>query len=667
MAIYTILIRRNPAPGAIPSASQLVPGELALNTGDGFLYFLDESGSLSGTVQPINAGSASFATTAAFAMNGGGGGGGQQEVSGVIGRFAIFSGSQFVTGSARLFVSGTRVHASGGFGISGSLFISGTTIQVNGIAYNWPATQGPSGTFLSTDGAGNLAWAFASGSGGASPTGTFTGSFTGGFQGTASFAQNSATASFVNLARSASWVDTSGSSGQYVFLSGRQLSGSTRLFQSASGLVSIGNDFVVSHSVARFFDVAEFAGIQYSFPDGDFQPGKVLTIVSGVNIFADRTEWTAGSGTTNPSIFSGSTDGDLLTRWSTNIIQANSHSFHIQFPNTQSVAGFALDTQNSVNDFPLVYALSSSVDSGSTWTPRGTFSGSALSVQTFYPFRATNLLFRVVQPRPGFFWSVHEVNVYNARQAYQLGWRDASGGSELRVASQSAAFPVAPSILNFFGNVAVSQSAGTASVFINNSSSWASQSLSSSYAQQALSASWAPGSSGGNIEIRDEGIVVGGVSVINFTGAGVSASLSASIVNVDIGGSSSSGRSIISVQTPSIAPNQTITGSLGIGRSFLLMSVNVNTDLRVRLYGSQSYLAADLTRPIGTDPTVAEPGIIVDLVLSGSPSLYNFTLSPTVNGVNINPVTSTDIYYAATNLSAASSSASMSFNRLVFE
>lgn len=188
MPIYTILIRRNPTPGNAPSASQLLPGELALNSGDGFVYFLDESGSLSGTVQPINAGSASYALTASYAMNGGGGPGPSiSEVSGVIGRFAIFSGSQFVTGSARLYVSGGVVQSSGGFGVSGTLFISGTTLTINGIAYNWPTIQGPSGTVLATDGAGNLSWMTVS-AGTTSTTGSFTGTFTGNVLGTSSVA-----------------------------------------------------------------------------------------------------------------------------------------------------------------------------------------------------------------------------------------------------------------------------------------------------------------------------------------------------------------------------------------------------------------------------------------------------------------------------------------------
>ena len=142
------------------------------------------------------------------------------------------------------------------------------------------------------------------------------------------------------------------------------------------------------------------------------------------------------------------------------------------------------------------------------------------------------------------------------------------------------------------------------------------------------------------------------------------------MVNVSIsggGGSGSLGRAVSSVATPSIAPNQRITGSIAtFGKSYILLTVETNTDSRIRLYGSASYMQADLTRSIGTDP-VAENGVVVDLVLSGSPTIYNFTLSPMVNGANVEPTTANTAYYTITNLSAASASISVNFSRIVLE
>jgi hypothetical protein len=365
---YTILLKRNSTPGVAPTPASLSLGELALNTGDGLLYYLDGSGSYSGTIRAINADTASFAATAAFALNGGGSGsGGTQEVSGVIGRFGIFSGSTFITGSTRLFVSNSLVQVSGGFGVSGNLFISGTSTQINGLTYVWPPAFGISGTVLSQNGSGQLAW---------------------------------------------------------------------------------------------------------------------VTINAPPSVSASYAE-------------------------------------------------------------------------------------------------------------------------------------------------------------------------------------------TASYAFTAVSASWAPGGSGTPIAVDDEDVLItAAVTKFNFTGAGVSVTLSgSSTVDVTIPGSAGSlSRAQVSVETPTLTNNEIYTGSIGsFGKSFILFSVNVNTHSRVRLYSSQSFQIADRGRAIGVDPTGSEPGIIVDLVLSGSTSLFEFTLSPMVNGANLDPVVAAPIYYSATNLSGGSSTVSMSFNRLVLE
>jgi hypothetical protein len=125
-------------------------------------------------------------------------------------------------------------------------------------------------------------------------------------------------------------------------------------------------------------------------------------------------------------------------------------------------------------------------------------------------------------------------------------------------------------------------------------------------------------------------------------------------------------RAIVSENVASIAPNQNYTGSISLGKTFMLLSTQVNTDVRLRLYGSQSYVNSDLTRPIGTDPA-NNSAIITDLILSGSPTLYNYTLSPIAHGANMDPVTVSTIYYTVTNLSGTTTDISMSFNRIVLE
>ena len=133
------------------------------------------------------------------------------------------------------------------------------------------------------------------------------------------------------------------------------------------------------------------------------------------------------------------------------------------------------------------------------------------------------------------------------------------------------------------------------------------------------------------------------------------------------GGSGSSVRDTIVEISPSLNSLEMYTSSItNFGKSFLLFSTVVDNYARVRLYGSASHQLQDVTRSIGTDPA-STAGVIVDLVLSGSPTYYNFTLSPMVVGSNRDVPVSNTIYYSVTNLSAGTTQISMSFNRLSLE
>jgi hypothetical protein len=183
-----------------------------------------------------------------------------------------------------------------------------------------------------------------------------------------------------------------------------------------------------------------------------------------------------------------------------------------------------------------------------------------------------------------------------------------------------------------------------------------------------------PGGGGGGtaLEIRDENVpVTASVGVLNFTGTGVTANRSGSVVNITIpgggGGSGSISRTSVSFTTPSINAGSVFTGSLaGFGKTFVLFSVLTSTHSRIRLYGSSSFRDADVSRPIGTDPTT-ENGVIVDLVLSGSSALFNFALSPIVNGVNLDEPADNSTYYPSTNLGTSSTTIDLTFNRVVLE
>lgn len=69
----SLFLKKSTVSGTVPVASELTSSELAINIGDGTLYYRNVTSSL---VEPINAGSASFAETASFALNAGAGGDG---------------------------------------------------------------------------------------------------------------------------------------------------------------------------------------------------------------------------------------------------------------------------------------------------------------------------------------------------------------------------------------------------------------------------------------------------------------------------------------------------------------------------------------------------------------------------------------------------------------
>lgn len=96
-----------------------------------------------------------------------------------------------------------------------------------------------------------------------------------------------------------------------------------------------------------------------------------------------------------------------------------------------------------------------------------------------------------------------------------------------------------------------------------------------------------------------------------------------------------------------ISGNTPITGTVPLGLTFELLQVLVPQPMRIRLYSSTAARTADISRPIGTDPTLyAENGLIFDLVLD---STYSFPVlwdcSPNAIGSDLNTYPDGSIAY----------------------
>lgn len=131
----------------------------------------------------------------------------------------------------------------------------------------------------------------------------------------------------------------------------------------------------------------------------------------GVQRLITRSLWTSGSGTTNPSTFGNSIDGNASTRWDTNGSQAIGQTYTVNFNQLLRLNRFVMDTTNSANDYPTAVAVSSSLD-GTNWTPIGT---ATCAVITTYDFpqiiNATHLRLTLSTVRTANYWSIHEFNI----------------------------------------------------------------------------------------------------------------------------------------------------------------------------------------------------------------------------------------------------------------
>jgi len=93
-------------------------------------------------------------------------------------------------------------------------------------------------------------------------------------------------------------------------------------------------------------------------------------------------------------------------------------------------------------------------------------------------------------------------------------------------------------------------------------------------------------------------------------------------------GGGSSGKLVsasASISVPSLIPGQTFTATVGLAKSFQLLSLNSTQAVEVRLYSSSAAQSADLVRI--TDAAVpfeVFPGIITDIVFDTAPYVWNW-------------------------------------------
>lgn len=110
-------------------------------------------------------------------------------------------------------------------------------------------------------------------------------------------------------------------------------------------------------------------------------------------------------------------DGDLRSRWDTGTSQVPGMWFQVELPQPVNLAGILLDAGGSTRDYPRGYQVQVSLD-GEAWSPvlaKGT--GEHPVVEVLFPSTEARFL-RITQTGgvQGLFWSIHEMELYQAAQ-----------------------------------------------------------------------------------------------------------------------------------------------------------------------------------------------------------------------------------------------------------
>ena len=125
-------------------------------------------------------------------------------------------------------------------------------------------------------------------------------------------------------------------------------------------------------------------------------------------------------------------------------------------------------------------------------------------------------------------------------------------------------------------------------------------------------------------------------------------------------GSSGGGSGIredVTFTSGSIVANASVSGTVSISPRYQLLQITTNYPCRVCLYTSTAKRDADITRPIGTDPT-GNHGLLFEFI--SSTELLSADLSPLVDGF----ADTASIPYSLTNLSGATQTISVMLNHV---
>jgi len=124
------------------------------------------------------------------------------------------------------------------------------------------------------------------------------------------------------------------------------------------------------------------------------------------------------------------------------------------------------------------------------------------------------------------------------------------------------------------------------------------------------------------------------------------------------GGGSLPTRTSAVYTTASLPNGNSETGTISLATAYRLFKIETDEPARVRVYATAAQQTADLSRPIGVDPT-GDHGLIFEFVTTDE--LLSAVLSPFVDGASMEAMTSADIPITVTNRSGAADTIQVTF------
>ena len=116
----------------------------------------------------------------------------------------------------------------------------------------------------------------------------------------------------------------------------------------------------------------------------------------------------------NPGELRLATDGSTSSRWKTNESQKPGRWFKIELPAAAKIAGLALDSEGTYNDYPRSYVVETSTDDKS-WSKVAEGKGSALTEITFASVTAKFVRITLTGTEPKANWGINELAIFEGK------------------------------------------------------------------------------------------------------------------------------------------------------------------------------------------------------------------------------------------------------------